>query len=224
MDEARDKKKQREFEGKSVAYYSALVQAWIQTRMERDKTLVTLSGIAIGLMITILTTVGTNSFIELAFYFFSFIGFIVTILVSIRIYKLNSTHIEMVIKGESESVPELRVHDRIAEAGFILGASLLIIIGIMAAANQISGEGGDSMSKGNQTTRTQPIPLNESLEGISRLQPSEIEKSLDGIANLAPQDPQPQQPVAQQGGQGDVQVSEQGEGGQSRKDSPSSTE
>lgn len=51
---------QRELEGKNIAYYSVLVNAWIQTRMERDKTLVTLSAAAVGLLVTLLTTVGIN--------------------------------------------------------------------------------------------------------------------------------------------------------------------
>lgn len=45
---------------KDVAYYSALVSAWIQTKMERDKTLASLSAGGIGLLVTILSTVGVQ--------------------------------------------------------------------------------------------------------------------------------------------------------------------
>lgn len=38
-------------EQKSVTYYSALVNAWIATRMEKDKQLLTLSSAGIGLII-----------------------------------------------------------------------------------------------------------------------------------------------------------------------------
>ena len=38
-------------EQKGVAYYSALVNAWITTRMEKDKQLLTLSAAGIGLII-----------------------------------------------------------------------------------------------------------------------------------------------------------------------------
>ena len=55
-DEDMKARKLRELEGKNIAFYSTLLSAWIQTKMERDKTLVTLSAAAIGLLVTILTT------------------------------------------------------------------------------------------------------------------------------------------------------------------------
>lgn len=48
----------KEPEGKNIAHYSVLLDAWIQTRTERDKTLVTLSAAGVGLLVTILTTAG----------------------------------------------------------------------------------------------------------------------------------------------------------------------
>ncbi|MGY0582644.1 MAG: hypothetical protein ACW7DV_11235, partial [Paraglaciecola chathamensis] len=62
-----DKRNLREFEGKNVAFYSTLLSAWIQTKMERDKTLITLSSAAIALLVTMLTTVGINQIYTLFF-------------------------------------------------------------------------------------------------------------------------------------------------------------
>ncbi len=61
----REKRKLRELEGKNIAHFSVMLSAWVQTKMERDKTLVTLSSAAIGLLITLITTVGVNDWYEL---------------------------------------------------------------------------------------------------------------------------------------------------------------
>jgi hypothetical protein len=47
--------KKDELAGKRVAFYSSLVNAWIQTRMEVDKTLIVISSAGIGFLITLLT-------------------------------------------------------------------------------------------------------------------------------------------------------------------------
>jgi hypothetical protein len=47
-----------ELKGKNVAHYSVLLAAYIQTKMEHDKTLVTLSAAGIGLLLTIISLTG----------------------------------------------------------------------------------------------------------------------------------------------------------------------
>ncbi len=53
---------------KSVAYYSSLVNAWIQTRMEVDKNLIGISSIGIGFIITLLTNTCVSCAAELVVY------------------------------------------------------------------------------------------------------------------------------------------------------------
>ena len=48
-------------DSKEVAFYGAVVEAWIGTRMEFDKSLLTLSLAGIGVVITLLTAVGMPS-------------------------------------------------------------------------------------------------------------------------------------------------------------------
>jgi len=56
-DEERTRKLE-ELKGKNVAHYSVLLSAWIHTKMEHDKTLVTVSIGGIGYLISVLTLVG----------------------------------------------------------------------------------------------------------------------------------------------------------------------
>ncbi len=53
---------------KEVAFFSAVVGAWIETRMEKDKTLLSLATAGIGLLVTLLTAVGPSSVHELWLY------------------------------------------------------------------------------------------------------------------------------------------------------------
>ena len=48
-------------DAKAVAFYSAAVQAWVTTRMEKDRALLNLAAGGIGLLVTLLTTVGPSS-------------------------------------------------------------------------------------------------------------------------------------------------------------------
>jgi hypothetical protein len=53
--------KPAEQDPKDLAFYAASVEAWYSTGFERDKSLLTLAGGGIGLLITLLSTVGTHS-------------------------------------------------------------------------------------------------------------------------------------------------------------------
>jgi len=126
-----------EVEGKRIAYYSALVQAWIQTRMERDKTLCTLSAAGIGLLVTLLTTIGVHFKWEFIPYALAFLGFFVTIWCTIKIYRKNSKYIESIVKESGEEEPSLAKLDRCAEYAFIFAAVCAGAIGFIAAWYQL---------------------------------------------------------------------------------------
>src|SRR5258708_3002963 len=83
---------------KDVAFYSATVNAWIQTRMEKDKTLLTLSSAAIGLLATLASTVGPSTLWQFWIYVVAGGCFVVTAVTSIVVFDRNSTHLEAVIR------------------------------------------------------------------------------------------------------------------------------
>jgi len=82
---------------KQLALYTALVEAWIETRMEKDKTLLGLSTAGIGLLATLLTTVGPTSAPQLWLYGFAGLAFIGAIVTAVWIFDRNSQHLEDVI-------------------------------------------------------------------------------------------------------------------------------
>lgn len=197
MSQSPEEEKQRllrEFEGKNVAHYSVMLQAWVDTRMERDRTIVTLSAAAIGLLATILTTVGVMHSGQIYLYGFAFIGFLVATVLSLLIYHRNSIHIEGALKGTSEQDPVLTHYDKAQMASFIGGAVLAAWIGIDSAIVRLKGDTTVN-DKANSPTHQTSVTTNDSLHGISRLVPQDATRSLNGIANLAPQAPT-QQPSA----------------------------
>jgi len=60
----REKRVLRELEGKNIAHYAAILNAWIRTKMERDKVLITLSAGGVGLLITLFSTAGIGHWKE----------------------------------------------------------------------------------------------------------------------------------------------------------------
>ena len=131
-DADRAKRELRELEGKNIAFYSTLLSAWIQTKMERDKTLITLSSAAIALLVTILTTVGISQSCTLILYAAAFIGFGLCIGTSLNIYQLNSLHLEKELGSENSDI-KLEKYDKLSYLSFLCGVFFLCSIGIYSA-------------------------------------------------------------------------------------------
>jgi len=126
---------------KDTAYYSALLSAWIQSRMERDRTLITLSSAGIGLLLTLSSTVGPNSKAILALYCLGFLGFTVAIFSCLHIYQRNSRHIERQLTEPPASDPTLSRFDRLSWAAFFLGVASVVGIGILSAIIRLMERG-----------------------------------------------------------------------------------
>lgn len=173
-----------EYDQKAVEYYAAKVNAWFNTKLERDKSLLVLSAGAIGLLVTLLTTVGVNS-IELLFVFaVSMVSFVICIVSVLVIFSLNAKHLEELIAGKKTNDSVLGFLDSLSMFTFILGVILASIIGLATAMSDvISKEVIMSDKKVSNVTF-------DSVNGASNLAPQGIEKkSFNGAQNLAPQRP-----------------------------------
>jgi len=170
--EEAEKRSLRELEGKNISQYSVLLQAWIDTRMERDKTLVTLSAAGIGLLLTILTTVGVPYLWVTILYAISFTGFLITIWTALKIYQRNSVHIENELKGLPGKDQMLEKFDRLSVRAFLTASIFAISIGLVSAGSQFIDTGVDQMAKKVQTSDG-----TRSLNGIGDLRPSNTQSS-----------------------------------------------
>lgn len=168
-----EKRKLRELEGKNVAFYSNLLSAWIQTKMERDKTLITLSSAAIALLVTILTTVGINQIYALLLCVAAFLCFGLCIGTSLHIYQLNSIHLENELGSEIKDI-KLEKFDKFSYVSFLFGVFFLCSFGVSSA--NLSFLKTESLKLNNQNN----IKINTV---------EKEDKSLGGIAKLKPKEP-----------------------------------
>lgn len=119
---------------KATAYYSALLTAWVQSRMERDRTLITLSSGGVGLLLTLSSTLGVDNLYAFLLYCLGFCSFAVTIISCLTIFHRNSRHLEKVITGPRTPDPSLDRLDRLTETSFLLGVGSVVGIGVLNAA------------------------------------------------------------------------------------------
>ena len=78
-----------------VAYYQEFVSAWIHTRIERSRHILTLSSLAIGVLVVV--DGPRNEIIPFFIWAVAGVLFISSILGSLRIFNISSDHIERLI-------------------------------------------------------------------------------------------------------------------------------
>lgn len=168
---------------------AAMRDLWYETRMERDRALLTLSAGGVALLVTLLTTVGVPWWWVGLLYAVAFTAFIVAIHAATAIFHRSAKHImeaadDPAKAHESPLRPKLRKLDRRLACAFWWGVAFSIAVGVASASEPFFG-GDDMAEKGKSETtqgtrpETRPVQL-----------PSD-QASSDGITNFAPPTPAP---------------------------------
>lgn len=118
---------------KEVAFYAALVEAWINTRMERDKQVLTLSSLALSGLIAF--TAGLKDGTEFALWLSAATVFIVSILCALLVFAINAEFIQKLIREESADALDvvLKILDRAVMLSFFLGVCITFSLAIVKA-------------------------------------------------------------------------------------------
>lgn len=154
------------------------------TKLEYDKSLLVLSAGAIGLLITLLTTVGVNSTALLFVFAAAIISFVVCLITVLAILSRNGKHLEDLIAGKRTNDSILSFLDSLSIFTFILGVILASVIGLVTATNVVIAK------EANMSDKKESNLTFDSVNGASNLAPQGIEKgSFNGAQNLAPQRP-----------------------------------
>jgi hypothetical protein len=120
---------------KQVEYYSGQVIAWFNTKLERDKSILTLSTGAIGLLITLASAIdiksnGTGCLILIVLYIAIFC-YLSSIILVLRIFLYNAKYIQADITNNKEQFKEytrkLKNLDSFSIWAFIIGIIFSII-------------------------------------------------------------------------------------------------
>ena len=191
---------------KRTAYYSALVEAWLATRMEKDKSLLMLSAGGVGVLVTLLTTTGIQSPLVGFLFGAALVCFLVSILLAVSIFGRNADYIHCLINDKQANERGLRRRDAWMFWSFVLGVTLSIVIGIFSGIMKFEKKEADM-------SNNKPVNVNTST-------PETYKKSFSGLSELAPTS----SPSSGQGQQSGGSNQGSGGSGQSSGDSPASAQ
>ncbi|MNV87070.1 hypothetical protein D3C71_1811620 [compost metagenome] len=122
---------------KKVSYYEVLVNAFINTAMELDKSLLTLASGAIAFSLTLAAPSNSSTLSQVAVYFLANLMFLVTIFCTLLAFALNKTYISDLINKRPNTGRALKLVDRTAMLCFALGVLLLTIVGGWATIQKL---------------------------------------------------------------------------------------
>ena len=168
---------------KKVELYAAGANAWVNTSLERDKSLLALSAGGIGLLVTLTTTVGVTSHTLVALHVGAVLSFLSSLIAVLIVLEGNKASIRRTLQALALSDEDWKKQkeprflaklDRVALASFLLGVLLTTIIGITTAVDSYRKKsGGQSMAtKDNVQTHD----LGKSFHDFSQLDPRELVK------------------------------------------------
>ncbi|MBW4513990.1 MAG: hypothetical protein KME11_02040 [Timaviella obliquedivisa GSE-PSE-MK23-08B] len=167
-------------EAKERLFYSAMLSAWLNTRLELDKQLLGLSVTAIGLLVTLLRTLGVSNFSQIVLFGFALFAYLTTVISVIYILHENSEHIEKLLNSsEAEESQFLAVLDTVAGISFVIGMMLTVTIGIHSAVINLS-------EKGAIVSQEQPKNFSiqtDSWNGVNKLRPQPPKKDSNDTTN-----------------------------------------
>lgn len=162
---------------KEVEFYSHLVNAWLTTRMEKDKAILTLSTAGLGVLVTFFNNISYTNIISLLLYGASLIFFIIAIISGVWILSENADYCEAVIKEEEAKNEKLIIIlDKILMGGFIIGLSLSITLSFVLIYNK------DLQEKQKVSFSKNIIEIENEVEKTLNLK-NQLEKNIKILSN-----------------------------------------
>ncbi len=161
---------------KEIAFYTATVTAWYTTKFEKDKYLLTLSSAGIGLLVTLVTTVGLKTPYTALMYALAVVSFLVCILVILAIFDRNAKHLENIIQKDEEKDPALRAYDKIASFSFVFGIVFILLVGVFSGIENFKQKEPMMTDKSKKVVDTSKH-MKKSVEGASGLRPQKNDDS-----------------------------------------------
>ncbi len=170
---------------KDIAYYSASINGWISTKLEKDKSLLALSAGGIGLLVTLLTTVGVSSPWVILLYVIAILSFTTCSITVVVIFNRNASYLKKILKEEEKADNVLKVLDRVAFWSFVLGIVMALLIGMVAGWDKLDRKEQKTMS--DDKTKVTVLVDNEKV--IVPKGQKVNKHSLDGFDELKPGQP-----------------------------------
>ena len=187
-----NEEEQKEFRGQ-------LRNAWIQTSLERDKSILTLSFGAIGLLFVIVDQLPIDSKTTLLIFLLAILAFVVSVVSIVWIFQENRSLLESQLKEKEENSKLAGFLDKLAVGGFLLGLFFSCILVFQYAMNSYDNNTlkrkEQKMSNENES---QKKLINGSFEGIDNISPDKSKmtatNSFKKISKIAPTKPTTDKP------------------------------
>lgn len=165
-----------EYKQRELAYYSAMLNAWLTTKLERDKHLLSLATFALGLIVTLATTVGFKNPYSQILVLSSAICFCFTVFSILRIFEVNAEIVTSTLKNNEEqskaNQKSLTRLDIVASVNFKVGVVLLFLAAISVVITTSGKETQMNTNKPQQTTDTGDKQIvKNSWDTVSELKP-----------------------------------------------------
>lgn len=109
---------------KEAETHSGFVNGWLNTKLEKDKSILTLSTAGIGVLVTFFNSIDPDNLLILFNYIFALLFFIISLMTAIYIFGENAKYLQKIIhKKPAKSIACL---DYLLSISFILGLFLTI--------------------------------------------------------------------------------------------------
>jgi nitrogen fixation/metabolism regulation signal transduction histidine kinase len=153
---------------KEIAFYTASVTAWYNTSLEHDKSLFTMSVAGIGLLTTLVRTIGVSSAETLVLYIVAMLSFLICLVIILVIFKKNRAYIEQMIQGQQTTDKSLAILDNVAIVSFGIAVILSTIIGVSSTINSYTTT---AVQMANENSKPPVNIAQDSFNGAASLQP-----------------------------------------------------
>jgi hypothetical protein len=186
-------------EKRELAHYTATVTAWFNTRMEHDKSLLTLSTAAIGVLIALASKITLRSLASLILYIATLASFILCLAIVLWIYRQNSKHLENLVQSDAAHDRLLGFLDPAAIWTFGAGIMFASMLGLTIAVDSFKSQEPEMSVNDKGKAR---IVVGDSFNKAFNTRPvgsvDVFQKSLNGAAKMRPEAAPPQQATQQQ--------------------------
>lgn len=115
------------WEEKQKIYYSALVSSFVDSKMSKDKGILTLATAAIGFLVTLSDSMPPGFTINLVLFGAAILMFIITIILILRGFELNSQYILAIRQGKDQSFDKALQHNNRWIMLFFVAALFLVL-------------------------------------------------------------------------------------------------
>lgn len=124
---------------KEVSFYSHTVSAFLSTRMELDKSLLTLSVAGLGFLLSFIKIDSNNIYPYFIVFLIAAFAFFCCILVVIEIFGENSKHlIELSNNDVKKTQKKLKYLDKMAKITFLIGVFLSISLAVASQYRSVN--------------------------------------------------------------------------------------